>query len=192
MTTVTEIKGPGRDQLARVLEALKNRKVDVGWFSSAKYEDGTSVAYVASIQEFGVAQRSIPPRPFIRPTITEQEAKWKELTARGARAIAKGNSDTHSVLTQIGGKASGDIRKAISRVVSPPLTLTTLLLRKRKIQGDKITGKTVGEAYRAANFVGPRSKKDKSADVSGVSKKPLVFSKILLNTLTFNVSDGNV
>jgi hypothetical protein len=34
-------------------EGFANREAKVGWFSSDKYEDGTPVAYVAAIQEFG-------------------------------------------------------------------------------------------------------------------------------------------
>jgi hypothetical protein len=148
-----------------MLEDLKNRKADVGWFNTSKYSDGTPVAYVASIQEFGYAAKNIPPRPFIRPTIAEEEATWRNLIARGAKAIAKGTTNTHDVLTQIGGKASGDIRKAISRVTSPELKDETIAARKRKMADKKTTGSLT---------------------------KPLVFTKTLINSPTFIVSDGNV
>lgn len=40
-------------RLDAIPEGFANRVAKVGWFPSAKYEDGTPVAYVAAIQEYG-------------------------------------------------------------------------------------------------------------------------------------------
>ena len=49
--------------------------VDVGFFSSAKYQDGTPVALVAAVQEFGARGKkgrpNIPERPFFRNALKE-------------------------------------------------------------------------------------------------------------------------
>ncbi len=51
-------------RLQKALSAADKSDLQVGWFESAKYDDGTPVAGVAAIQEFGSAKNRIPPRPF--------------------------------------------------------------------------------------------------------------------------------
>ena len=43
--------------------------VDVGFFETAKYQDGEYVATIAAIHNFGSQSRNIPPRPFFTHTI---------------------------------------------------------------------------------------------------------------------------
>ena len=45
----------------------------VGFFSTAKYPDGTPVAAVAAWQEFGVPDNNIPERPFLRNSVGDAE-----------------------------------------------------------------------------------------------------------------------
>lgn len=169
-------------------DELAKLTAKVGWFSSAKYPDGTPVAYIAAIQENGVAERSIPPRPFFAPTIAAETVKWQTLVGKGAKAALKGTTDAHGVLEVVGLQAAGDVRKTISLIQSPPLSLITLLARKHKkeqgkkavgVEREAITGKTIGRFARAA--------KDPNVDVSGVSKKPLVDTSLMLATLTNTV-----
>jgi len=184
MPKVVRTPGAGAEKLKVALANLGNMETRVGFAESAKYEDGTPVAYVATIQEYGDPSHSIPPRPFMRPTVTRDENKWKGTATSGAKAILAGNADSRTVMDAIGQQAAGGIRKSIAEVTSPPLTMTTLLLRKKKRSGEAIGGKAVGEAFRAANFNGPRPKADKTLDVSGVSDKPLVFDGILIGSIT--------
>ena len=64
----------GGKKLAAFIRRAKTAKarsvggVDVGFFSTAKYPDGTPVAAVAAWQEFGT-DRGIPERPFLRQAI---------------------------------------------------------------------------------------------------------------------------
>ena len=55
--------------LDRVPEEFDGMVAQVGFPSGINYEDGTNVAYVATIQEFGAPEANIPPRPFMRPTV---------------------------------------------------------------------------------------------------------------------------
>ena len=71
-------------------------------FETAKYEVGQPVAYIATIQEYGSAQNGIPPRPFMRKTISEQTPEWKGLLASRSKAILAGNETTESVIDKIG------------------------------------------------------------------------------------------
>lgn len=177
--------GPMAERLWVATAELQRKQAKVGWFESAKYEDGTPVAYVAAINELGPHAR-----PFMRPTIQERTQVWKAVGKKGAKQVLDGEADAGHMFDMLGLQASGDIAKTITKITDPPLSPVTLLLRKRKKAGDKITGKTVGEAHREVNFVGPRQKLDTTLDFSGVSTKPLVDTGIMLNTLTYIVEDS--
>jgi hypothetical protein len=184
MAKVTRTPGPGAKQLEIALKNLGDVDTKVGVVEAVKYEDGTPVAYVAAIQELGSPQQSIPPRPFFRPTAGQRQSNWRALAESGAKAVIAGTATNLQVMGILGDAAAGDIRKTISQIQNPPLSPVTLRLRKLKREGVKVGGKIVGEVHKAVNTVGPRPKHDKSADVSGVSDKPLVFDGILLNAIT--------
>ena len=94
------------------------------------------------------------------PTIDEQKTKWIALIESGAKAILAGNETSDSVLNAVGGQASGDIRKTISQVTTPPLAAFTLAKR--------------------------RESRGLAADAP-VSDKPLVDHGIMINSLTWVV-----
>lgn len=157
----------------------------VGWFDSARYPDGTSVAYVATIQEFGDESHKIPPRPTMRPTIVAQGAAWSSLMAKGSLAAVEGKETARSIFEKLGLQASGDVRRAIATLTAPALSPLTIAIRayKRDIRvygpQPKFTGKTVGQ-------VAGMMKKNE-LDVSGVSTKPLIFSSLMFVSLTYAV-----
>lgn len=176
MAKVTRKAGPGEKQLEVMLDNLGNKQARVGYLESSKYEDGTPVAYVAAIQEFGSPQMSIPARPTLRPTVARDTAKWRNTAKAGAKAIANGSQSTQTVMDALGMQAAGGVRQSISQLTTPPLSPTTLRLRKLKREGARIGGKVVGEAHKYANSEG--------ADLSGVSTKPLVFDGIMIGAVT--------
>lgn len=174
---VTHTPGPGLQRLHVALDQLAGVKGKVGWFESAKYADGTPVAYVATIQEFG--HGAIPPRPFMRPTTEAKRGAWRDIAARGAKAVLKGTVTGKAMMDTIGLQAAGDISKTISQITTPQLAPTTIELRRRARAGQTITGKTVGAAHKAVNAgATPRG------DAGASENKPLVFTGILLATLT--------
>lgn len=69
--------GPGAERIRLLLAGVTNKVGKVGFFPSSKYEDGTPVAYVAIIQEFGSPEQGIPPRSFMRTTIAEKQNEWQ-------------------------------------------------------------------------------------------------------------------
>jgi hypothetical protein len=157
--------GPGQQRLHALLEGLKTDKVGkVGFFPSAAYEDGTPVAYVAAIQEFGYPEGHIPPRPFMRPTMEAQQGEWKGVARQGAKAVLAGNATGDDVLEAIGLKAAGDIRKTISTISGPSLAESTILGRLYRLAGNKGRG-----------------------SVTLSLTKPLVASGILLGSVTHAV-----
>lgn len=132
--------GGDSQRLEQIITGISDFRSKVGFFESAKYEDGTPVAYVAAIQEFGSPQNQIPPRSFMRKTISEKTTEWKSLLKSGAKAILAGNETSESVIEKIGLLAAGDIRKTISEITEPALKESTIKARMRKRANKKTVG----------------------------------------------------
>jgi hypothetical protein len=120
----------GTDALRRAIADLKRKELRVGWFDTARYQDGTPVAYVATIQEFG--HRAIPPRPFMRQTIAEQRAAWQASLKAGSRHVMTGALSVDQLLGQFGMAVAGEIATTISRITHPPLSPRTIAARQAK------------------------------------------------------------
>lgn len=127
-------------RLAVAAQELNNVQGKAGFFESAKYPDGTPVAYVAAIQEFGYAEGGIPPRSFMRTTANEQGKHWTEAFSKGAKAIVRGTFSPKQVMDAVGQLAAGDIRKKISEIQSPPLEAATVAARRRRYANKGATG----------------------------------------------------
>lgn len=141
MSKVIRKKGDGADKLKKLREALKtDKKGKVGWFDNARYEDGTPVAYVAAIHEFGSPQNKILPRPFMRTTIKERRQSWQDIAMQGAKAILNGKATPELVLEGIGQQAAGDIRKTISKIQTPSLKPATVKARLRRRANKRTVG----------------------------------------------------
>lgn len=174
----------GFDSLRKKLEEYGKRaenmgdiRESVGFFAGQQYEDGTPVAYVAAIQEFGAPSVSIPPRPFFRPTIAAKKGEWGRQMAIGARAVVRGSASASDVMSAVGELAVADIKEAISSVQSPALSPVTVMLRGMR-QNDAnlhVTGKTVGEA--AARVAAGETN-------YGASSKPLEDTFTMFDSVT--------
>lgn len=69
-----EIELIGGEKLQEFIDDVKNARlgdIEVGFFKTAKYPDGTSVAQVAATHEFGAP--TVPQRPFFRQAIRKME-----------------------------------------------------------------------------------------------------------------------
>ena len=98
----------------------------IGFPSGANYADGTSVAYVATIQEFGAPAVNIPPRPFMRPTVTQQKDTWVKILAQDVPKVALGKMSAFDALDKVGIQAAADIQTTISTIYSPPNAPATI------------------------------------------------------------------
>ncbi len=148
----------GSINLALNIEHLGKKIGKVGWFQNSKYndKDSTPVAAVAAQNEFGNPNKHIPARPFMRPTIAENEQEWRQLFADGSRSVLKGNNTITDVLDLVGKQAVGQIKRTISRVTEPPLSPRTIQARLSR----KFDQKTIG-----------------------LLTKPLIDTGIMLNTV---------
>lgn len=177
------------DAMRKTLAEMERKKLQVGFFDTAHYPDGTPIAYVASIQEFG--HGPIPPRPFMRVAQSQNKEKWLKNLALASKAALDGKIEFMNALEQVGKVAAGDVQKAIKAVTAPPLSPVTLLLRKHKKGADpeKVGGKLVGEYYKKANFMGPQPKQKKADTLAGVSTKPLIDEGLMFQSVTSAVVD---
>jgi len=143
------------DFLNKVASQLESKQVKVGFIDGATYTDGTSVAMVAAGNEWGIPENNQPPRPFFRNAISEHEKEWGEAVSRGLEA----GYPVDQVLELVGAKIQGDVQESIATLVDPPLSPTTLHIR--------------------------RTRKDRPTD----STKPLVDSKVMIGDVNYEVGD---
>lgn len=114
--------------LNKVAAQLESKQVKVGFVDGATYPDGTSVAAVATDNEYGIPENNQPPRPFFRNAIALHEKEWSEAVARGVRA----GYPVEQVLELIGAKIQGDVQESIATLVEPALSPTTLHIRRTR------------------------------------------------------------
>lgn len=153
------VRKGGTEKLQATLKDVSSKQIRVGFFPEAQYPDGTPVAYVAAIHEFGAPQRSIPARPFMRPTAEQKKSEWGRQIAGAVRGAIDGKVDVAQAFDAIGAMAAGDIGRTISRVTTPPLKDSTLRARQTRKK------------------------------TPGVSKKPLVDTGLLIQSVSHVVED---
>lgn len=130
MARVVRKKGKAAERLRVALKEIDGIEAKVGWFESARYEDGTPVALVAAVQENGYAPGGIPPRPFMRPTVEQEQENWKAQATSGAKAVMSGNISLFAVMDAIALGAVGSVQKTIAGIHEPPLQQSTIQARK--------------------------------------------------------------
>ena len=102
----------GTKMLENAIEQLSQKKTTkVGWFETAKYPDGTSVAYVAQILELGYAPKNIPPFAMLRQTIDMNEEEWSKFFNGVATKIIQGRMTLNQAMEALGLLVAGDVRK---------------------------------------------------------------------------------
>jgi hypothetical protein len=181
MAGVRRVPNVAVQDALKELVRMKENKGKVGWLESNTYKDGTSVAYVAIIQEMGSPKNGIPPRPFFRPTIAAKSNTWKNQFKSGCKAILAGNETASTVMEKVVQGAAGDVRKTIKQINSPALSPVTLQLRYWKRNGIQITGKKM--VAQAAHLVALGL----NNTLSGTAAKPLNDTGLMLQTLTYSV-----
>jgi len=102
------------------LKRLRSGKVTVGFPKGGNaYPDGTSVASVATWQEFGT--RDIPSRPFFRNAITRSKS-WSALKDKIGKKIMEDDMPMDTGLNIIGQIANDDIKESIRLINSPAIS----------------------------------------------------------------------
>ena len=137
MSRVKPIKHKGGKELDKLLKrGLRNgvESIETGFFSSAKYQDGTPVAYVAAIQEFGADNAGankkvvIPERPFFRAATKTASPKITRLIKKDIDP--KTMIIDSSLAGKIGALFQGEVQQSITTFSDPPNAEATILKKK--------------------------------------------------------------
>lgn len=155
----------------------KAKKLKVGFLKGADYPDGTPVALVAAVQNFGSPKMGIPPRPFFTNMVKAKGPGWP---AALGKILEANDFDSQKALELMGEGIRNQLEQSIIDTMEPALSPITLMLRKMKSEDQslKVTGATVGEAARRL---------DAGESVGDVSTKPLEDTKHMLNSTGFEV-----
>ena len=118
----------GGNKFSEALQKLSGqlasgKSVRVGFLENATYSNGTPVAMIAAIQDFGAPRAGIPPRPFFRNMIAAKKGEWP---AAIAKLLKANNNDAHKTLELVGQAVAGQLRQSIIDTNSPPLAPATI------------------------------------------------------------------
>jgi hypothetical protein len=154
-----EIKKIQHIDLSNTANFFGGHKVTAGFFESAKYANGTPVAYIAAIQEFGYPEGNIPSRPFFRNAIKANEQKWGDVAGRLIESAIEGKLSESQALEQLGSMIKGDIQESI-------------------IDGDF-------ESLKQSTLVARQSRKR----TAGVANKPLIDTGHMMRSVDYTVEE---
>lgn len=119
----------GGDKLNSVLAGIEEKlgrgvELKVGFLEGATYPDGTPVAMVAAIQNFGAPKAGIPARPFFSNMVAEKSPEWGE---KLAAILERANYDGKLALNRLGYGIASDLQMAIIETNEPALSENTVL-----------------------------------------------------------------
>jgi hypothetical protein len=109
------------DTRMKGLEALykrvtrDRRRVLVGVPKGKDEADGTPIAMIAAVHEFGKPEMNIPERPALRQGILNNLNDLRRLNASSLRAISGGTMTMERGLGRLGEAAAGDIKAEIAK-----------------------------------------------------------------------------
>lgn len=118
----------GGDQVAAGLRKIAKKlgdgaEVRVGFLEGATYPDGTPVATVAAINNFGAPAAGIPARPFFSDMVADKHGDWGQ---RLGKILQSNGYDGTRALATLGEGIAGQLRQAIVATNDPPLSLVTI------------------------------------------------------------------
>lgn len=123
---MTELSGGGK--LEAALKDLSSKlesggAIKVGFLSGATYPNGTPVAMIAAIQDFGAPAAGIPPRPFFRNMIAGKSNEWGPAVADLLKTT---NYDVDKTLRTTGEAIASQLQQSIIDTNEPPLKEATV------------------------------------------------------------------
>ena len=102
----------------------KSARLRVGFLEGATYPDGTPVAMIAAIHEYGAPSRNIPSRPFFRQMIRKNAKDWPDTLAK---LLVANDLRTDIALDQMGFKIKDQLQQEIFDFVGVPLKPATIV-----------------------------------------------------------------
>lgn len=130
MRPTTQVSGG--DRIGQKLRSLRERMqrnngVYVGVPQGAgSYEDGTPIAVIAAVHEFGSADGQIPERSFLRVPLRSGQDRFKQIFQAGLPQVVSGELSMFQLMSQVGAAGVGASQEAISQGIQPPLAQSTV------------------------------------------------------------------
>lgn len=161
----------GGEKLEQALKQIRDKvrkgaEVRVGFRENATYPDGTKVATVAAINNFGAPAAGIPARPFFSNMIARNSPDWGE---QFAAVLTAADYEADAALDLMGDSIAWQLRQAIIETDSPANSPVTNLLKQRFPMGD---GMEMDDVLQA--------RADVAAGVTAPAGKPLSWSGKML------------
>jgi hypothetical protein len=101
----------------------KNETLRVGFLSRSTYPDGTKVAMVAAIQNFGAPAAGIPARPFFTNMVTDKSPNWGKSLGN---ILVNNEYDVDKSLESMGAGIKGQLQTAIKTFSDVALADSTI------------------------------------------------------------------
>jgi hypothetical protein len=158
-------------KLKAIASKIGSGHVDVGFLEGQE-------ASIAFWNEFGHGGRfPAPPRPFFRTMVAKESPTWPAKMAAEAKAT---NYDGPKVLGMMGEDIAGAITQSIFDLTAPPLSPTTLMLRKQFGNSPQnIRARDVVAAQRAVAAG--------ETGATGTQGKPLVWTGTMARSPAYKV-----
>lgn len=174
----------GGDKLQGYLQNLADnlmraKSVEIGFLAGATYPNGTSVAMVAAIQEYGAPKVAIPPRPFFRTMIKKESPHWGDDIAE---SLKENDFDSSKALGEMGSQIAGELQQSIVDVFDPPLSPVTIMLRSMMAKDPGLRSRMSRTIVEEA-----RMKVARGDELGVVSTKPLIDTSQMLNSVNHRV-----
>lgn len=120
------VKVTGGDKFANALAIIASKLGDgktlrVGFLEGGTYPDGTSIPFVAALNEFGTSR--MPPRPFFRNMVNDKSGEWPTAIAGLLKST---DMDVDKTLMLTGEAIKGQLQESINSLTSPPLAQSTI------------------------------------------------------------------
>lgn len=126
-------KVKGGDKIVKKLRKATDKEniLHVGFFPGSTYPDGTPVAYVAAINNYGTQDSGgfIPAAPFFSNVVRERQKNWAK--GIGYQFVHNGYNLEDAVRTA-GEAIRSDIVKSINDTTEPPNAESTIRQSKNK------------------------------------------------------------
>lgn len=120
VTSVSGVTGAGM-KLRQIRENLAKKRVLVGVPEGAgSYEDGTKLAVIAAVNEFGSADGRIPERSFLRVPLRGAAKEFSVVFKNSVPEVMDGSISVDTLYSRVGLKAVGVVQEAISEGIDPP------------------------------------------------------------------------
>ena len=146
-------KDLGQKQIVRELKKAKGSFVTVGIHAKEhEYESGASVQMVGTVHEFGLPEKNIPERSFLRSTYDKNKEFWRKMTVDLFYKVLQRSITVETALKQIGILQVSAVQGTLLKGDFAELKTSTIRARKRGGLNSKRPLVATRKLWRSINF----------------------------------------